>query len=47
MEIQNAIADEKIHIVVQDWQMLLLILVIFSVGFLVGKFEFNAKKAGK
>lgn len=39
--------DEKTHVVVQDWQALLLILIIFSVGFLVGKFDFNAKKNGK
>lgn len=38
--------DEKTHVAVQDWQALLLILVIFSIGFLVGRFDFNAKKKG-
>lgn len=39
--------DEKTHIVVQDWQMLLVILTIFSIGFVVGRFDFNAKRKGK
>jgi hypothetical protein len=36
--------DEQSYILVQDWQVLIAILVVFGVGFLVGKFDFKAKE---
>lgn len=39
--------DEQPFILVQDWQAAIAALVVFGIGFLVGKFDFAAKKTGK